>query len=338
MLSNAISKLVERQNLSEAEMMGALTELMQGSASPVLIGGFLSALRVKGETAEEITAGARVMRNLAERIDLDDLFTLDTCGTGGDKSGVYNVSTAAAFVCAAAGVHVAKHGNRSVSSRCGSADVLEALGAHIHLNPEQAAECVRQQHIGFLFAPLYHKAMKHAAVPRKELGVRTIFNVLGPLTNPARAKAQLLGVFDEALTETLAQVLSNLGVQHALVVCGKDGLDEISSFGETRITELYAGRIRTYTVTPETYGIKRCTLQSLLGGDAVENARLIRALFEGQKGPKLDFLLMNCGAALYAANRVPSIHEGIALAARLVESGAAKEKLDAFVAYTRRFL
>lgn len=338
MLSSALNKLVERQNLSEAEMMGAVRELMEGNASPVLIGGFLTALRVKGETAEEITAGAKVMREKAERIDLDDLFTLDTCGTGGDKAGVYNVSTAAAFVCAAAGVHVAKHGNRSVSSRCGSADVLEALGAHINLSPDQVAQCVRQQHIGFLFAPLFHKAMKHAAVPRKDLGIRTVFNVLGPLTNPARAKAQLMGVFDENLTETMAQVLFNLGTSHALVVCGKDGLDEISICNETKITELKNGKIASYIVSPEDFGIKRSTPEALLGGDAAENASLIRELFEGRSGAKLDFLLLNSGAALYAANQTASIQEGIALAANLIESGAVKEKLDAFVTYTRRFI
>ena len=276
MLKNAIENLLEGKHLSEKEMMDAMEFIMDGEASPVLIGSFLTALRMKGETAEEITGGAKVMLKKAERIALENLYTLDTCGTGGDCSGTFNISTAVAFIAAASGIHVVKHGNRSVSSRSGSADVLEALGVNISLLPKQVEECVKVQNIGFLFAPTFHKAMRHAAGTRKELGFRTIFNILGPLTNPANAKSQVLGVFDEKLTEPLAKVLANLGVEHAMVVHGMDGLDEITITGETKVTEVKNGDINTYYITPEEFGIKRATRNDILGGDAIENAEIIK--------------------------------------------------------------
>lgn len=337
MLKAAVSKLIEGKNLPEEEMVGAMTEIMEGKGSPTLIGSFLTSLRMKGETVEEITAGAKVMRRKAEKVNLGDVYTLDTCGTGGDQSGTYNISTAVALICSAAGIGVVKHGNRSVSSRSGSADVLEALGAQIMLTPDQVEACVNHQGIGFFFAPVFHQAMKHAAAPRKELGFRTIFNLLGPLTNPAQAKAQVLGVFDERLTETMAMVLRNLGTDHALVVAGKDGLDEITCCSETKISELKDGEIFTYVIAPEDFGIKRCEREAILGGNAQENAQIIQSLLEGEKGPKRDILLLNSGAALYAGKKAKTIDEGIQMAGEMIDSGKALKKLNDFVAFTRRY-
>ncbi len=336
MLKNAIENLLEGKHLSEKEMMDAMEFIMDGEASPVLIGSFLTALRMKGETAEEITGGAKVMLKKAERIALENLYTLDTCGTGGDCSGTFNISTAVAFIAAASGIHVVKHGNRSVSSRSGSADVLEALGVNISLLPKQVEECVKVQNIGFLFAPTFHKAMRHAAGTRKELGFRTIFNILGPLTNPANAKSQVLGVFDEKLTEPLAKVLANLGVEHAMVVHGMDGLDEFSITGETKVTEVKNGDINTYYITPEEFGIKRATRNDILGGDAIENAEIIKNILIGEKGPKRDIVLLNSGAALYVGKKAKSLQEGINYARELIDGGYALDKLNNYVEYTRR--
>lgn len=336
MLKNAIENLLEGKHLSEKEMMDAMEFIMDGEASPVLIGSFLTALRMKGETAEEITGGAKVMLKKAERIALENLYTLDTCGTGGDCSGTFNISTAVAFIAAASGIHVVKHGNRSVSSRSGSADVLEALGVNISLLPKQVEECVKVQNIGFLFAPTFHKAMRHAAGTRKELGFRTIFNILGPLTNPANAKSQVLGVFDEKLTEPLAKVLANLGVEHAMVVHGMDGLDEITITGETKVTEVKNGDINTYYITPEEFGIKRATRNDILGGDAIENAEIIKNILIGEKGPKRDIVLLNSGAALYVGKKAKSLQEGINYARELIDGGYALDKLNNYVEHTRR--
>ncbi|HOA81227.1 MAG TPA: anthranilate phosphoribosyltransferase [Defluviitaleaceae bacterium] len=336
MLKNAIENLLEGKHLSEKEMMDAMEFIMDGEASTVLIGSFLTALRMKGETAEEITGGAKVMLKKAERIALENLYTLDTCGTGGDCSGTFNISTAVAFIAAASGIHVVKHGNRSVSSRSGSADVLEALGVNISLLPKQVEECVKVQNIGFLFAPTFHKAMRHAAGTRKELGFRTIFNILGPLTNPANAKSQVLGVFDEKLTEPLAKVLANLGVEHAMVVHGMDGLDEITITGETKVTEVKNGDINTYYITPEEFGIKRATRNDILGGDAIENAEIIKNILIGEKGPKRDIVLLNSGAALYVGKKAKSLQEGINYARELIDGGYALDKLNNYVEYTRR--
>lgn len=276
MLKGAIENLLEGKHLSENEMMDAMESIMDGEATPALIGSFLTALKIKGETSDEITGGARVMIKKAEKIDLNDLYTLDTCGTGGDCAGTFNISTGVAFVAASAGIPVVKHGNRSVSSKSGSADVLEALGVNISLLPRQVEECVKSQNIGFLFAPTFHKAMKYALGPRKELGFRTIFNILGPLTNPANAKSQVLGVFDENLTEPMAKVLLNLGVDHAMVVHGMDGLDEITTTNKTKITEVKNKEVRTYYISPEEYGFTRCQRKDLQGGDAIENAEIIK--------------------------------------------------------------
>jgi anthranilate phosphoribosyltransferase len=337
-LKSAVHELIENKNLSEKQMMNAVEEIMEGRAQPSLVGSFLTALKLKGATIQEITGGAKVMRDKAEKINLDDLYTLDTCGTGGDKSGTFNISTAVSFVSAAAGAFIVKHGNRSVSSKSGSADVLEALGVNINLNPQQIEGCVRDQNMGFLFAPIFHNAMKYAAGVRKDLGFRTVFNILGPLTNPAKAKSQVLGVFDEKLTETMAQVLRNLGVERALVVHGMDGLDEISICEETKITELSENGIKTYFISPEDFGLKRSKREDILGGTAEENADIIKDIFKGEKGAKRDILLLNSGAALYVSKKVDSIKEGIDMSAELIDSGRVLEKMNEYIQYTRRLV
>lgn len=336
MLSKAINKLINKESLSEEEMILALDEIMEGRATDALVGSFLTALTIKGETIEEITGGAKVMRQKAEKIDLDSLYTLDSCGTGGDMAGTFNISTATAFICAAAGIPVVKHGNRSVSSKCGSADVLEALGANIMLMPNEVEDCVKSQGIGFLFAPSFHKAMKNVVKPRKELGFRTIFNILGPLTNPAKAKTQILGVYKENLTEPIARVLQNLGVEHALVVHGMDGLDEITITRETKVTELKNNSINTYTITPEDFNLSRGEVRDIVGGNAEDNANIIKELFKGDKSKKRDILLLNSGAALYLGKKANSINEGIEMAKEIIDSGLAERKMNDYIEYTRR--
>lgn len=338
MLKNAVYKLIEKDNLSEEEMIEALRKIMDGTGSKTLIGSFLTALKLKGESVEEITGGAKLMREKAEKINLDDLYTLDTCGTGGDGYGTFNISTASSFVCAAAGAFVVKHGNRAVSSKCGSADVLEELGINIELNPNEVEKCVREENIGFLFAPKFHKAMKYAASSRKELGFRTIFNILGPLTNPAKAKTQILGVFNENLTVSMAKVLKNLGVDRALVVHGMDMLDEISICEKTKITELSENTIKTYYITPEEMGLKRRSKEEILGEGAKENAQIIRNIFKGEKGAKRDVVLLNSGAALYINKKASSIKEGVNMAKELIDSGKVEEKLKNYIEFTRRFI
>lgn len=336
MLSKAINKLIKKESLSEEEMITALDEIMEGRATDALVGSFLTALTIKGETIEEITGGAKVMRQKAEKIDLDSLYTLDSCGTGGDMAGTFNISTATAFICAAAGIPVVKHGNRSVSSKCGSADVLEALGANIMLMPSEVEDCVKSQGIGFLFAPSFHKAMKNVVKPRKELGFRTIFNILGPLTNPAKAKTQILGVYKENLTEPIARVLQNLGVEHALVVHGMDGLDEITITRETKVTELKDNSINTYTITPEDFNLSRGEVSDIVGGNAEDNANIIKELFKGYKSKKRDILLLNSGAALYLGKKANSINEGIEMAKEIIDGGLAERKMNDYIEYTRR--
>ena len=300
MLKEAIYKVVTRQDLTEGEMVRAMEVIMGGEATEAQIGAFITALRMKGETVAEITAAAKVMRAKATRIplgnnlvDLDrdeinvDWETIvDTCGTGGDATSTFNVSTTTAFVVAGAGLRVAKHGNRAVSSRCGSADVIEALGINLNLTPAQVAQCINEVGIGFLFAPQLHGAMRFAIGPRREIGIRTIFNVLGPLTNPAGANVQVLGVYDPGLTEPLAQVLGNLGTKSAFVVFGEGSFDEISIVGPTRVSELKDGTVRTYTITPEDFGMKKATLADIKGGDVFENARIVRRVLAGEGGPK----------------------------------------------------
>ncbi|MBI1886242.1 MAG: anthranilate phosphoribosyltransferase [Chloroflexi bacterium] len=337
-IREAIDAIVsEGRDLSEEEAAAVMAEVMTGEATPAQLGAFLIALRLKGETVDEITGMARVMREKALRIDAGEGLVLDTCGTGGDASGSFNVSTAAAFVAAAAGVRVAKHGNRAMTSRCGSADVLEALGARIDLSPEQVARCIQEVGVGFMFAPNFHPAMKFAAGPRREIGVRTVFNILGPLTNPAGARAQLLGVADPALAEKLGQVLQRLGSAHALVVHGREGLDELSIGGPSLVCELRNGSVRSYEVAPEDAGLARAPLESVRGGAPEENAAALRRVLGGGPGPLRDFVILNAAAGLVAADAAPDLRRGAALAAEAIDSGRAQARLDAFVEATRSF-
>jgi anthranilate phosphoribosyltransferase len=337
MIKEAIGKVIENNDLNEQEMVGVMNEIMGGEATPAQIGSFITALRMKGETIEEISGAAMVMRDKATRIEtgvaVDEGEVLaDTCGTGGDSSGTFNVSTTTAFVLAAAGVPVAKHGNRSVSSKCGSADVLEALGVNLDLTPEQVGNCVKEIGIGFLFAPMLHGAMKHAIGPRREIGVRTIFNVLGPLTNPAGANVQLLGVYAPDLCEKLANVLARLGSKRAMVVCGAGNLDELTVTGDNTVAELTKGEVKTYVVRPEDAGLGRNRLVDLKGGNTpAESADILRDILGGAEGPKRDMLLLNSGAALYVSGKAPGLKTGVEQAAEVIDSGAALAKLDALV-------
>jgi anthranilate phosphoribosyltransferase len=328
MIREAIAKLADREGLTTEEAQAVMEEIMTGEATSSQIGAFLMALRMKGETAGEITGCARAMRAHVTRVTPRSSPLLDTCGTGGDGACTFNVSTAVAFVIAGAGVPVAKHGNRSVSSSCGSADVLEALGVNIQLGPEEIATCIDEAGIGFLFAPRLHPAMKNAAVPRRELGIRTVFNVLGPLTNPAAAEIQLLGVYDGALTEVIAQVLRLLGSRAAMVVHGDGGLDELSITGPNRVTQLHDGEVTTFVLDPMELRLPRCEPVHLKGGLPQENARLIRNLFEGEKGPRRDMVLLNAAAGLFAAAAAPGIAEGLQQAAESIDSGMAMIKLN----------
>jgi len=335
-IREAIDAIVSHgRSLSEAEAADVMRDIMSGQATPAQIGAFLVALRLKGETVDEITGMARVMRQHALAVPAADLPGLvDTCGTGGDASGTFNVSTAAAFVVAAAGARVAKHGNRAMTSACGSADVLEALGAKIDLPPEQVARCIREVGIGFMFAQVFHPAMKHVAGPRREIGVRTVFNVLGPLTNPAGAAHQLLGVARPELAPLLAEVLGRLGARHALVVHGCGGLDELSLCGPSMVHELREGVLREYGVSPNEVGLAPAPNEALRGGSPEENAAALRAVLDGRPGPLRDVTLLNSAAALVAAALAADLNEGVRLAAQAIDSGAARDKLDAFVQLT----
>ncbi len=331
-----LHKVVNGINLEETEMVEVMTNIMEGKVPDSQLASFLTALKLKGESVEEITGGARVMREKASKIDLGDRYKIDTCGTGGDGLNTYNISTTSTFIASALDIVVVKHGNRSVSSRSGSADVLEHLGADITLSPEEVKECVEKCKLGFFFAPTFHSAMKHAIGVRKELKFRTIFNILGPLTNPASANGQVLGVFDPDLTEPMAKVLANLGVERALVVHGMDGMDEISVTDTTKITELKDGEIKTYYISPEKFGIKRGKKEDLLGGSPKENAELIRDILGGKiKGTKLDILLLNAGASIYVGKKSDSLEEGIKLAREVINNGKALAKLDEFVKTTK---
>jgi anthranilate phosphoribosyltransferase len=336
MIKDAIAKLVDRQNLTEAEAEAVMHEIMDGKDSPAQIAAYLTALRMKGETVEEITGSARAMREKATRIRVNDPMVVDTCGTGGDGAATFNVSTTVAFVVAGAGLTVAKHGNRAVSSRSGSADVLKCLGVRVDLPPERVEECVNDIGIGFLFAPLFHGAMKHAMGPRQEIGVRTIFNLLGPLTNPAGASIQVLGVYDEALTETLAKVLVKLGSRHCYVVHGMDGLDEITVTDRTRVSEGKGGRITNYFIEPRDFGFERARLKDLAGGDADENARIIRDILGGREGPRQQLVLLNAAPALVACGKAATLLDGVKRAQEAIRSGAAMEKLESLVRWTNR--
>jgi anthranilate phosphoribosyltransferase len=330
----ALHKLLNHIDLSHDEMLGVMRSIMSGELTPVQIAAILIALRMKGETVDEIAAAAEVMRELATKVAITDTAHLvDTCGTGGDGIQTFNVSTVSAIVAAAAGVKVAKHGGRSVSSTCGSADVLEALGVTVNLTPTQVANCIDEIGIGFMFAPNHHSAMKHAAPVRRELGVRTIFNLLGPLTNPANAKRQVMGVFSKDLTLKLAKVLQNLGAEHVLVVHGADGLDEISFTGDTFVAELKDGKISEYTLNPAQFGLKIHALKSIRVENVEQSKAMILDVLDGKAGAGTqsaarDIVLLNAGAAIYIAGLQANIHAGIEHAAKVIDSGAAKERLQ----------
>jgi anthranilate phosphoribosyltransferase len=330
MIKEAIHKVVNKQHLSYNEAEAVMHEIMSGEASPIQMSAYLTAMSLKGETIDEITASAAGMRKHCIRL-LHDMEVMEIVGTGGDHSDSFNISTTAAIVVSAAGVPVAKHGNRAASSRCGAADVLEALGVKIDISPDKSRQLLEELGICFLFAQNYHIAMKYVAPVRKELGIRTVFNILGPLTNPAGAKMQLLGVYDEELIEPMAQVLYNLGVRNSLVVHGHDGLDEISICAPTTICEVRAQHFAKYMITPEDFGMQRCTPDDLKGGSPAENAQITRAILSGQLGPKRDAVLLNAAAALYAAGRVPRLIDAIAVAAGVIDSGRALEQLDQFI-------
>ncbi len=337
MIQQALRTLVnERRDLTEEQAAAAMRQVMAGEATPAQIAALVVALRLKGETAAEVAGMARVMREHALRVPVHGP-VVDTCGTGGDGRGTFNISTAAAFVVAAAGVRVAKHGNRAISSSCGSADVLEALGARIDLPPEAVAECVQRVGVGFMFAPVFHPAMRHAAGPRRELGVRTIFNVLGPLTNPAGAEIQVLGVAEERLGPLMADALLRLGSRRALVVHGEDGTDEITTTGNTLAWEVSDGGVRAYRIAPEDVGLSRCRPEDLRGGDAAQNAATLRALLRGENGPLADVVALNAGATLYVSGCARELREGVASARRTMASGEAERVLDRFVEETNRF-
>lgn len=326
MIKEAINLIIQDISLSEAEMAECMKEIMEGRATDAQIGAFLTALRIKGETVEEITAAARIMREKATKINAPE-GVIDTCGTGGDMSHTFNISTATAIVVAAAGVPIAKHGNRSVSSRSGSADVLEALGLKIDLPPDKVEKCLFETGFGFLFAPLFHPAMKYAIGPRREIGIRTIFNILGPLTNPAGAKRQILGVFADRLTEPLAAVLGNLGAEDVMVVHGEDGLDEITVSDGTRVSRFRHGKVETFYLSPEDFGLKRSPVSDLVGGDKDENAKILLEILKGERGPKRDIVLINSAAALTVAGKTEDLKEGVMIAAEAIDSGKAMSKL-----------
>jgi anthranilate phosphoribosyltransferase len=333
-IKEAINMLIGGIHLSEDEMKSCMSEIMEGNATDAQIGAFLTALRLKGETVDEITGAARIMREKAATIKAPE-GTLDTCGTGGDMAGTINISTTAAIVVAAAGVPVAKHGNRSVSSRSGSADVLEALGIKIDLSPEQVEKCLSETGFGFLFAPLFHPAMKFAIGPRREIGVRTIFNILGPITNPAGAKRQLLGVFADHLTDTLCKVLANLGAEDVMVVHGEDGLDEITITDGTKVSRFSGGKFEDSIISPADFGLDRAQIGDIAGADKESNARTAIEIFGGEKGPKRDVVLMNASAALVVAGKTEDLREAFAMAAEAVDSGKAKDKLEEVKKFTQ---
>ena len=347
MIKEAIGKVVLGQDLAEGEMIEVMSQIMGGEATPAQIGAFITGLRMKGETIDEITGAARVMRDRAtpirvgsaldldrDEINLDRETILDTCGTGGSGTRSFNISTTVALVVASCGVKVAKHGNRSVSSACGSADVLEALGVNLAIGSEQVERSISEIGVGFLFAPALHGAMKHAIGPRREIGIRTIFNILGPLTNPAGADRQVLGVYREELVEVLARVLVRLGCRRGFVVHGLDGMDEITLTGPTRIGEIKGADVSLYTIEPEDFGLNRCDLSELQGGDAVENARIVRGIVAGEAGPKRDVVLLNAAYALLAAGQVSDVAAGLARARSAIDGGEALAKLEALVAIT----
>ena len=331
MIQEAIKDLIAGADLGRARTRAAMDQIMSGQATDAQIGAFLVALRIKGETVDEIAGCAEVMREKATPIATTRPDLIDTCGTGGDDSGTFNISTAVAFVACGAGLAVAKHGNRSISSHCGSADVLAALGVNVEASPEKVGECIDEVGIGFLFAVALHGAMKHAIGPRRELATRTVFNVLGPLTNPAGAKRQLLGVYDSALTEALAGVLGQLGSERALVVHGSDGLDEITLTGPTQVSELRDGRVSTRQIAPRDFGLQLAPAEALQGGDAAYNARILREVLDGREGPRRDVVLINAAAAIAVGGRAEDTTAGLELARASIDSGRARQALERLV-------
>ena len=350
MIKEAIGKVIRGDNLTEVEMKETMDEIISGTATSAQIAGFITALRLKGETVDEITGAAKAMRDKATRINLnnhlisidrdeiniEDETILDTCGTGGDGTNTFNVSTATAFVAAGGGVRVAKHGNRAVSSLCGSSDVLENLGVNLDITTTDVEKCIMEVGIGFLYAPLFHGAMKHAIGPRQEIGIRTIFNILGPLTNPARASVQVLGVYEPQLTEKMAEVLKRLGTREAFVVCGEGTFDEISICGPTKVSHLKDGEVKTFEMTPEEYGFKRAAPVAIRGGNVRENAQIIRDILNGEKGPKRDMVVLNASAAFVSARVADNFSEGVERAKDSIDSGRAMEKLDRLIDFTRQ--
>jgi len=350
MIKSAIAKIIERKNLNEGEMIEVMNQIMSGECTAAQIGSFITALRMKGETIDEITGAARVMRERATPIqvgrgvldiDRDDInidreTILDVVGTGGDGTNTFNISTTVSFVVSACGVKVAKHGNRSVSSACGSADVIEKLGINLDVTPEIVQTCINQIGIGFLFAPALHGAMKHAIGPRREIGIRTIFNILGPLTNPAGADCQVMGVYQADLVEKLAGVLQRLGCKHGFVVCGSDGMDEMTLTGETLVAEVTQAGVTISTITPEQYGLTRCPMAAIRGGDAVANAIIVRSVLQGEQGPRREIVLLNAGYALVAAGKAATPEEGMALAAEAIDSGRALQQVEKLAELTNQ--
>jgi len=338
-VKTALTALIEKRDLSRDEMHSLMHQIMHGELTPVQIAGILIALRAKGETVTEIAAAAQVMRELSTKVPLSgDANLVDTCGTGGDGAHTFNISTASAIVAAAAGVKIAKHGGRSVSSTCGSADVLEALGVNVNLTPDQVAQSVREIGVGFMFAPNYHSAMKHAAPVRRELGVRTLFNLLGPMTNPAGAPNQVMGVFARDLVPKLAQVLKELGSRHVLVVHAADGLDEISLGGDTYVAELREGDVSEYTLNPQQFGLDNCSSEQLAVHNIDDARAMLQSVFDNRDGPAKDIVTLNAGAAIYVGGAASTLQEGVAKARAAIESGAAEAKLEALVVFSNRFV
>ena len=334
-IQQALQKVLNNKNLTIDEMCDVMRLIMSGKTTEAQLGGFLIGLRCKGETIDEIAAAVQVMRELATKVVINGQHVIDTCGTGGDGANTFNISTTCAFVVAAAGGQVAKHGNRSVSSSCGSADLLEAAGVNLDLSVEKVTQCVNELGVGFLFAPKHHGAMKHTIKVRKEMGVRTLFNLLGPLSNPAGAPNQLIGVFAKEWVEPIAQVLKKLGSHHVLVVHADDGLDEISIASDTTIAELKEGEIFTYTISPEQFGFKRTSLTELAVVDAESSLVMVNSVLDNKSGPARDIVILNAGAAIYAANITDSLAAGIKKAAQVIASGAARAKFDALIAYSK---
>ena len=334
MIKEALKKLAEGINLSEKEAQEVMLQIMQGLALESQIAAYLMGLRMKGETVEEITGSVKAMREMALHIHVGDQLVVDTCGTGGDGASTFNISTAAAFVVAGGGMTVAKHGNRSVSSKSGSADVLSALGIRIDLSPERVETCINEVGIGFLFAPLYHGAMKHCAKPRQDMGIRTMMNILGPLSNPAGATIQVLGVYDKTLTEKLAQVLIHLGTKHCFVLHGKDGLDEITLTDFTYVSEGKAGRVSSYHISPQDFGLEKISPKELTGGTPQQNADIIEDLLKGRRNAKREIMLVNAAPAFVATGKAKTLKEGYEQAKKVLDSGAAYEKLEKLAAFT----